>query len=470
MSTSSNYQLDLKAAWCNYQLVQVKVIIMKVKSGKESSEKLKAADKWLWSLMKKEEEGMKRFLNLYANEMYLDRKSFSQIASEYKRKLSCGYKKLENGNICATFYVDSGQLGCNTVLRANITSGDRNILTQGPAIELKMPISVVNSETGAYVQNCADLTSALQNLDHSSVPQKTLQKRFRSQKLFPYGSRVLKVSSARNGFLTEKRTKDRWIIHFPKNCSVMRIVCSRNRIQDRDAHGEISSSCVKNSCHLHFKTMNELAPDHAGKDNAKRSNEVANVSVTSYHSGEIFIKRPRFTNFVSLSVEWSGVALFYSLVCQAWNGLVSALTPFVSVEQQHPQQSETSGGSNNSVDSEVNENNGSSAGDNDESDPNNALNNTTSTGHQISSQDGDDSNTSVENENPLDWFRPGLGVQGKYAIISGISDYKNISDLSYCDEDATDWYNYLKRLGYQCRVIRRQPHDELSETRRSCDC
>lgn len=31
-----------------------------------------------------------------------------------------------------------------------------------------------------------------------------------------------------------------------------------------------------------------------------------------------------------------------------------------------------------------------------------------------------------------------------YAVIVGISDYKAISDLSYCDEDATDWYNHLK--------------------------
>jgi hypothetical protein len=31
----------------------------------------------------------------------------------------------------------------------------------------------------------------------------------------------------------------------------------------------------------------------------------------------------------------------------------------------------------------------------------------------------------------------------KYAVIVGISDYKAISDLSYCDEDAADWYNFL---------------------------
>lgn len=41
----------------------------------------------------------------------------------------------------------------------------------------------------------------------------------------------------------------------------------------------------------------------------------------------------------------------------------------------------------------------------------------------------------------------------KGAIIVGISDYKNISDLSYCDEDATNWYNYLNTKGYECKVF-----------------
>jgi hypothetical protein len=35
------------------------------------------------------------------------------------------------------------------------------------------------------------------------------------------------------------------------------------------------------------------------------------------------------------------------------------------------------------------------------------------------------------------------GNGGKYAIIVGISDYASISDLSYCDEDASDIYNFL---------------------------
>jgi hypothetical protein len=37
---------------------------------------------------------------------------------------------------------------------------------------------------------------------------------------------------------------------------------------------------------------------------------------------------------------------------------------------------------------------------------------------------------------------PETDVQ-KYAVIVGISDYKAISDLSYCDEDASDWYNFI---------------------------
>jgi hypothetical protein len=36
----------------------------------------------------------------------------------------------------------------------------------------------------------------------------------------------------------------------------------------------------------------------------------------------------------------------------------------------------------------------------------------------------------------------------KLALIVGISDYKAISDLSFCDEDATDWFNYLLAIGY----------------------
>jgi hypothetical protein len=46
----------------------------------------------------------------------------------------------------------------------------------------------------------------------------------------------------------------------------------------------------------------------------------------------------------------------------------------------------------------------------------------------------------------------GWGTGGKYAVIVGISDYASISDLSYCDEDATDWYNFLTAKGYECHV------------------
>jgi hypothetical protein len=45
------------------------------------------------------------------------------------------------------------------------------------------------------------------------------------------------------------------------------------------------------------------------------------------------------------------------------------------------------------------------------------------------------------------------GTGGKYAIIVGISNYASISDLSYCDEDALDWYNFLTGQGYEVKVF-----------------
>jgi len=43
--------------------------------------------------------------------------------------------------------------------------------------------------------------------------------------------------------------------------------------------------------------------------------------------------------------------------------------------------------------------------------------------------------------------------QNKYAIIVGISNYYVINDLTYCDEDATDWYNYLVNEDYEIRLF-----------------
>jgi len=45
------------------------------------------------------------------------------------------------------------------------------------------------------------------------------------------------------------------------------------------------------------------------------------------------------------------------------------------------------------------------------------------------------------------------GIVNKYAVIVGISDYEVISDLSFCDEDANDWYNQLILGGYTCTVL-----------------
>ena len=40
----------------------------------------------------------------------------------------------------------------------------------------------------------------------------------------------------------------------------------------------------------------------------------------------------------------------------------------------------------------------------------------------------------------------------KYAVIAGVSDYRIMNDLRYCDEDATSWYDYLTGEGYVCLV------------------
>ncbi len=42
----------------------------------------------------------------------------------------------------------------------------------------------------------------------------------------------------------------------------------------------------------------------------------------------------------------------------------------------------------------------------------------------------------------------------KYALVIGISDYDGTdSDLTYCDDDAIDWNNYLTSIGYQVTML-----------------
>ncbi len=49
----------------------------------------------------------------------------------------------------------------------------------------------------------------------------------------------------------------------------------------------------------------------------------------------------------------------------------------------------------------------------------------------------------------------GDGITNYYAVIVGISDYKAISDLSYCDEDATDWYHHFtNNLGWSSSNVK----------------
>jgi hypothetical protein len=48
----------------------------------------------------------------------------------------------------------------------------------------------------------------------------------------------------------------------------------------------------------------------------------------------------------------------------------------------------------------------------------------------------------------------GDGVVNKYALVIGISDYaSDANDLTYCDEDAQDWKNYLQGEGYQVDLL-----------------
>ncbi len=37
----------------------------------------------------------------------------------------------------------------------------------------------------------------------------------------------------------------------------------------------------------------------------------------------------------------------------------------------------------------------------------------------------------------------------RWAVIVGISDYNDIADVNYADDDANDWYNYFNGLGYE---------------------
>ncbi|MHA1259382.1 MAG: caspase family protein [Candidatus Heimdallarchaeaceae archaeon] len=60
--------------------------------------------------------------------------------------------------------------------------------------------------------------------------------------------------------------------------------------------------------------------------------------------------------------------------------------------------------------------------------------------------DSDTITVTVDNANPPP--PPPTGVE-HYVVIVGISDYRDISDLEYCDDDARDWKNYFQTLGYE---------------------
>ncbi len=48
--------------------------------------------------------------------------------------------------------------------------------------------------------------------------------------------------------------------------------------------------------------------------------------------------------------------------------------------------------------------------------------------------------------------RHNMNMKALKAIIVGISDYASGTDLNYCDEDASDWYDQLHDLRYDCEV------------------
>ena len=48
---------------------------------------------------------------------------------------------------------------------------------------------------------------------------------------------------------------------------------------------------------------------------------------------------------------------------------------------------------------------------------------------------------------------PSYGKADHWVVIVGISDYKVINDLSFCDDDANDWYNYFVGLGYEHIIV-----------------
>jgi hypothetical protein len=56
------------------------------------------------------------------------------------------------------------------------------------------------------------------------------------------------------------------------------------------------------------------------------------------------------------------------------------------------------------------------------------------------------------------------GIVKKYALCVGVSNYKDpsIGDLSYCDEDASDWANYFQSKGYTVKTLIDSQASEVS--------
>ena len=52
-----------------------------------------------------------------------------------------------------------------------------------------------------------------------------------------------------------------------------------------------------------------------------------------------------------------------------------------------------------------------------------------------------------------EYKNPSYGKAEHWAVIMGISDYKLIGDLNFCDDDANDWFNYFTELGYEHIIV-----------------
>jgi len=84
--------------------------------------------------------------------------------------------------------------------------------------------------------------------------------------------------------------------------------------------------------------------------------------------------------------------------------------------------------------------------------PATAINQTTSFGRR-NSIDSNVIESAMDAEIDVVIQHSGDNKPQHWAVIVGISDYKAIGDLRFCDEDSNDWFNYLTEMGYDHIVV-----------------